>query len=133
MKKHYFLNAIIGMGFGFPITLLCMAVIGGYREELKEFLVWMVASALYGLLTSAVFNRKTDLPLWCSIGLHAVGCLTITILAALICGYLTKFSDVLLLLIPALIVYLLVYGVCVLMSKQNEKKVNKALGDHDGR
>lgn len=132
MKKHYLLNAIIGMGFGFPITLLCMVMIGGYNEVLKEFIVWMVASALYGLLSSAVFNRQSNLPLWGSIGLHAVGCLTITIVAALLCGYIASFSDVLPVLIPASIVYLLVYGLCVLMMKQNEKQVNKALEKNEG-
>lgn len=127
MKKHYLLNAIIGMGFGFPITLICMVMIGGYNEVLKEFIIWMVSSALYGLLSSAVFNRQSDLPLWGSIGIHAAGCLTITMVAALLCGYITSFFDVLPVLIPAIIIYLLVYGICVLMMKQNEKQVNKAL------
>lgn len=131
MKKHYLLNAIIGMGFGFPITLLCMVIIGGYNEVLKEFIVWMVASALYGLLSGTVFNRQSDLPLWGSIGFHTAGCLTITIVAALFCGYITSFSDVLPVLIPAIIVYLLIYGICVLMLKQNEKQVNKALENND--
>lgn len=132
MKKHYLLNAIIGMGFGFPITLLCMVIIGGYNEVLQEFIVWMVASALYGLLSSIVFNRQSNLPLWGSIGFHAAGCLTITLAAALLCGYITRFSDVLPVLIPAIIVYLLVYGICVLMMKQNEKQVNKALKKNEG-
>lgn len=127
MKKHYLLNAIIGMGFGFPITLLCMVIIGGYNDVLKEFIVWMVSSALYGLLSSAVFNRQSDLPLWGSIGIHAAGCLIITMAAALLCGYITSFSDLLPILIPAIIIYLLVYGICVLMMKQNEKQVNQAL------
>lgn len=133
MKKHYLLNAIIGMGFGFPITLLCMVIGGGYNEVLQEFIVWMVASALYGLLSSAVFNRQSDLPLWGSIGIHAVGCLTITMVAALLCGYITGFFDVLTVLILAILVYLLIYGICVLMMKQNEKRVNEALENNDDR
>lgn len=132
MKKHYLLNAIIGMGFGFPITLLCMVIAGGYNEMLQDFTVWMVASALYGLLSSAVFNRQSDLPLWGSIGVHAVGCLAITMAAALLCGYITGFADVLPVLIPAIIVYLMVYGICVLMMKQNEKQINKALEKNEG-
>lgn len=133
MKKHYLLNAIIGMGLGFPITLLCMVIGGGYNEVLKDLIVWMVASALYGLLSSAVFNRQTDLPLWSSIGLHAAGCLVITVAAALLCGYIASFSDVLAVVISATIIYLLVYSICVLMMKQNEKQVNKALKKNEGR
>ena len=33
--KKYVLNAIIGMGFGFPITLLSMALIGGCNAFMK--------------------------------------------------------------------------------------------------
>lgn len=127
MKKQYLLNTIIGMGFGFPVTLMCMVVFGGYNEVLKEFIVWMAASALYGLLSSVVFDLKSDLPLWGSIGLHAFGCIAITIVAALLCGYITKLSGVLPVLIPAIVIYLLIYGICVLIMKQNEKQVNKAL------
>lgn len=133
MKKHYVLNAMIGMGFGFPVTLLCMVAIGGYNEVLGELLVWMVASALYGLLSGAVFNRKGDLPLWGSIGLHAAGCIAITMAAALLCGYIKKISDVFPVLICEMVIYLLIYGICVLIMKQNERQVNKALEDHDDK
>ena len=61
--KKYVLNAIIGMGFGFPITLLCMSLIGGYNEVVREFFVWMVASALYGLLSTVMDSKKFDMPL----------------------------------------------------------------------
>ena len=127
MKKNYLFNAIVGMGFGFPITLLCMVLIGGYKEVLREFIVWMVASALYGVLSGVIYNWKNDLPLWGAVGLHAVGCLTITMAAAMICGYVKSVTDVLPVLIPAVIVYLVVYAICVLMMKRSEKQVNKAL------
>lgn len=125
--KKYVLNAIIGMGFGFPITLLCMTLIGGYNAVVGEFLVWMAASALYGLLSTVMDSEKIDLPLPASIGLHALGCIVITIGAALLCGYIKSVADMLPILIPAFIIYVVVCFICFLLMKQNEKNINKAL------
>lgn len=125
--KKYVLNAIIGMGFGFPITLLCMSLIGGYNAVVQEFLVWMVASALYGVLSTIMNETKFDLPLSVSIGLHFFGCVVITMGAALLCGYVSSIADVLPILIPAVVIYAVVCLICFLLMKQNEKAVNKAL------
>jgi hypothetical protein len=125
--KKYILNAIIGMGFGFPITLLCMILIGGYNVVMREFLVWMAASALYGVLSTVMDSKKLDMPLPVSIGLHALGCIVITMGAALLCGYIQSVADVLPILIPAILIYLVVCLVCFLLMKQTEKQINKAL------
>lgn len=125
--KKYVLNAIIGMGFGFPITLLCMSLIGGYNEVVREFFVWMVASALYGLLSTVMDSKKFDMPLPVSIGVHFFGCVAITLGAALLCGYIRSVADVLPILIPSIIIYVVVCFVCFLLMKQNEKKINKEL------
>ena len=125
--KKYVLNAIIGMGFGFPITLLCMILIGGYNVVMKEFLVWMAASALYGVLSTIMDEKKFDMPLPVSIGLHFFGCVAITMGAALLCGYIRSVADVLPILIPAIIIYAVVCLICFLLMKQNEKQINKAL------
>ena len=125
--KKYVLNAIIGMGFGFPITLLCMTLIGGYNAVMKEFFVWMAASALYGVLSTIMDEKKFDMPLPVSIGLHFFGCVAITMGAALLCGYVSSIADVLPIMVPAIGIYLVVYFICFLLMKQNEKAVNKAL------
>ncbi|MEE1326923.1 MAG: DUF3021 domain-containing protein [Oscillospiraceae bacterium] len=125
--KKYVLNAIIGMGFGFPITLLCMSLIGGYNEVVREFFVWMVASALYGLLSTVMDSKKFDMPLPVSIGVHFFGCVAITLGAALLCGYIRSVADVLPILIPSIIIYVVVCFVCFLLMKQNEKQINKEL------
>ena len=125
--KKYILNAIIGMGFGFPITLLCMLLIGGYNVVMREFLVWMAASALYGVLSTVIDSKKLDMPLPVSIGLHALGCIVITMGAALLCGYIQSVADVLPILIPAILIYIVVCLVCFLLMKQTEKQINKAL------
>ena len=123
--KKYVLNAIIGMGFGFPITLLCMSLIGGYNEVVREFFVWMVASALYGLLSTVMDSKKFDMPLPVSIGVHFFGCVAITLGAALLCGYIRSVADVLPILIPSIIIYVVVCFVCFLLMKQNEEQINK--------
>lgn len=125
--KKYVLNAIIGMGFGFPITLLCMALIGGYNAVVQEFLIWMVASALYGVLSTILGDKNFDMSLPVSIGLHFFGCVSITMGAALLCGYVSSIADVLPVLIPAVIIYVVVCLICFLLMKQNEKQINKAL------
>jgi len=125
--KKYVVNAIIGMGFGFPITLLCMLMIGGYNPVMKEFLVWMAASALYGVLSTVMDEKKFEMPLPVSIGLHFFGCAVITMGAALLCGYVSSLGDILPVMIPVIIIYAAVCLVCFLLMKQNEKAVNKAL------
>ena len=125
--KKYIVNAIVGMGFGFPITLLCMILLGGYNPVMKEFLVWMAASALYGVLSTIMDETKFDMPLPVSIGLHFLGCVGITLGAALICGYIRSVADVMPILVPVIVIYFAVYFVCILLMKQNEKAVNKAL------
>ena len=125
--KKYVLNAILGMGFGFPITLLCMILLGGYNVVMKEFLVWMAASALYGLLSTVMDEKKFDMPLPVSIALHFFGCVAITMGAALLCGYISAIADILPILIPVIVIYFVVYFICFLLMKQNEKQINKAL------
>lgn len=125
--KNYVLNAIIGMGFGFPVTLLCMTLFGGFNAVVQELLIWMVASALYGVLSGCLYDQKYDMPLPITVGLHCFGCIGITMGAALLCGYVSNIGDVLPVLIPAVVIYVVIYGVCFLLMKHNEKQINKAL------
>lgn len=127
MKKRFVLNAITGMGFGFPVTLLCMAMFGGFNEAIQELLVWMVASALYGILSGILFDKENDLPQIAVIAIHFVGCAAITMGAALLNGYVSGIADVLPILIPAVVIYAAICGICVLINKLTEKRINKAL------
>lgn len=127
MKRNYVVNAIIGMGYGFPITLLCMTLIGGYNGVIREFLVWMIASALYGILSGVMFHEKLEWPLPVTLALHCAGCLAITIAAAVIIGYATDFASALPVLIPFAVIYAAVYGFSMLLMKKNEKQINEAL------
>lgn len=125
--KKYILAAITGMGIGFPITLLCMTLIGGYNPVVRELLIWMSASALYGLLSVAMDSKKFDMPLPLSIGLHFFGIVAITMGAALLCGYVSGMGSVLAILLPTVVIYLVVCGLCYWLMKKDEKQINKAL------
>lgn len=125
--KKYIMSVIIGMGFGFPITLLCMALIGGYNAVVQEFLIWMVASALYGLLSVAMDSHKLEIPMPVSLGLHFFGIVAITLVAALLCGYIGSFTDVLPIVLPTIAIYAVVCFICFLLMKQDENQINKAL------
>ena len=127
MKTNYLQNAIIGMGFGFPVTLVCMALFGGFHPVLRELMIWMAASALYGILSGVIFTKNEEFPLPVAVGLHCLGCIVITLGAAALCGYVTGIADILPVLIPALIIYALIYGICILMMKHNEKQINQVL------
>lgn len=127
MKKSYIWGAITGMGFGFPVTLLCMTLFGGYNAVVQEFLIWMVASALYGLLSVVLFDQKNDLPQMAVLGLHFVGVTIITMTATLLSGYVSSIADVLPILIPTLVIYAVITGICVFLNKETEKQINKAL------
>lgn len=128
MKSNYAEHALIGMGIGFPITLVCMTLIGGFNAIVAEFLVWMIASALYGILSGIVFIKKKDLSLPAAMGIHCLGCLLITVIAATVCGYADSFLSLLMGILPVFfIVYALVYALCVILMKKNEKQINDAL------
>lgn len=128
MKKNYLINLIIGMGFGFPITLLCMTLMSGYSEVIQEFLVWMVASALYGLLSGVFFDLKSNLPLPVAIVAHCLGCMTITAGGVAICGYGSSFLSALLRILPVFaVIYVVVYIIAFFLMKNDEKQINQAL------
>ena len=125
--KKYVANAFVGMGFGFPVTLLCMTLFGGYNAVVKELFVWMIASALYGILATVMDSSKNEMPMPLSFGIHFFGCVAITLGAALLNGYVTSLNDLIPILVPTLVIYVAICGICFWLMKKNEKEVNKEL------
>lgn len=125
--KKYVANAFVGMGFGFPVTLLCMTLFGGYNAVVKEIFVWMIASALYGILATVMDSSKNEMPMPLSLGIHFFGCVAITLGAALLNGYIANLTDLIPILIPTLVIYVAICGICFWLMKKNEKEVNKEL------
>lgn len=128
MKIRDLLIAIFtGIGIGIPVTLICMISIGGWNPVVMEFLVWTIASALFGVLSAITFsNEKMHLVL--STVLHCLGCLAITVSACLIIGYADNIFTILVAVLPVfVIVYATIYSVSFFSMKKNAKKANEAL------
>lgn len=118
--------ALIGIGIGIPITLLCMILIGGFNSVVAEFLVWTVASALFGIL-SLIFE-KNELSLPAALAIHCVGCFAIALIACLVCGYADHFLSLVVGILPVfVVVYVVIYLAIMLKVKSDEKKINAAL------
>ncbi|MBQ2944918.1 MAG: DUF3021 domain-containing protein [Ruminococcus sp.] len=128
MKLKDLLIAILtGIGIGIPITIICMVCIGGWNEVIKEFLVWTVASALFGVLSVVTFsNEKMNLIL--ATVLHCIGCLFITVGACWVIGYADSVFEILPSVAPVfVIVYAAIYSISVISMRKNAKKANDAL------
>ncbi|MBQ6627162.1 MAG: DUF3021 domain-containing protein [Ruminococcus sp.] len=125
--RDYIIAILTGIGIGIPVSLICMITIGGWNAVVLEFLVWTVASALFGVL-SVVTLKNDRMNLILSTVLHCVGCLLITVGACAIIGYADSFFEILISVAP---VFAVVYGVIYLVSfismRKNAKKVNEAL------
>ena len=119
--------ALTGIGIGIPITLICMISIGGWNDIVKEFTVWTVAAALFGLL-SVITLRNDKLNLILGTVLHCLGCLGITVGTCAIIGYSTDVFEILISVAPVFIViYVALYSLGVVSMKMNAKKANEAL------
>lgn len=128
--KNIILACISGIGIGMPVTVLCMAFIGGWNSVVKEILVWLVASALFGVL-SLIFN-SAKLPLPLSTAIHCIGCLAVTCTACTINGYSNNFFEMLLSILPVfVVVYVIIYGVSFINARKEAKKITETLNNKD--
>lgn len=128
--KDMILACITGIGIGMPITIICMIIIGGWNGVIKEFLVWLVASALFGVLSLVFKSARLPLPLITAI--HCVGCLIITCSACAIIGYSDSFFSILLAVLPVfIVVYAVIYIVALLSARAEAKKINETLQSKD--
>ena len=130
MKLRDLFTAVLsGIGIGIPVALICMVSIGGYNAVVQEFLVWTIASALFGVL-SAVTLKNDRMNLILSTVLHCLGCLTITISACAIIGYGDNLLDILISVAPVFAaVYVSIYLISFISMKRNAKKANEALNN----
>ncbi len=128
MKLRDFIFAILtGIGIGIPVTLICMISIGGFNSVVMEFLVWTIASALFGVLSVVTF-KSDRMNMILSTALHCVGCLLITVGACWVIGYADNFLEILLSIAPVfIVVYVAIYSVSFISMKINAKKANDAL------
>ncbi len=129
MKKNipWVEYALSGTGIGFPVTAVCMLLIGGFSQATKELLIWVTASALFGI-TSGLFFQKLNLKLLTATVLHFVCCLLIGSCAGWLCGYADSFLELLAGMVPVFVlVYAIVYLCIYLGMKREAERINRAL------
>ncbi len=125
--NNYVFAMLTGIGIGIPVALICMICISGWNETIMEFLVWTVASALFGVLSVLTFSNDKLNPILATV-LNGIGCFLITICACGIIGYADKFTELIMVVAPVfIIVYVGIIVIGGVISKINEKKANEAL------
>lgn len=128
MKLRDFIFAMFtGIGIGIPVALICMITIGGWNGVVMEFLVWTVASALFGVLSVITFKNERMNPILATT-LNCAGCFLITIGACGIIGYAESIAELLMVVAPVFVaVYVAIVLIGAISMKINEKKANEAL------
>ena len=120
--------ALTGMGIGFIATTVSVIAISGMDGVGRELLVWLAASAIFGVISALVFYTPNNLTLPAAIAIHFAGCITVAVTAVTLCGYFTSVREVITGFLPVfLVIYAVIYLVCLLMMKHNEKLINQAL------
>lgn len=129
MKKNipWLEYALTGTGIGFPVSAVCMLLIGGLNQATREILVWAAASALFGV-ASGLFFHKLNLKLLTATALHFLCCLLIGSGAGWLCGYADSFLELLSAMVPVfVVVYVIVYLCIYFGMKREAEKINRAL------
>lgn len=125
--KNLVFAILTGIGIGIPVALICMICMGSWNETVMEFLVWTVASALFGVLSFVTFSSDKLKPILATT-LNCVGCFLITIGACGIIGYAESFLELLKVVAPVFVaVYVAIVVIGAVSMKINEKKANEAL------
>ena len=125
--KNLVFAILTGIGIGIPVALICMICMGSWNETIMEFLVWTVASALFGVLSFVTFSSDKMNPILATT-LNCVGCFLITIGACGIIGYAESFFELLKVVAPVFVaVYVAIVVIGAISMKINEKKANEAL------
>lgn len=122
---------LTGIGYGIPATLVCMTLIGGYREPIGELAAWTIASALIGILSGVTFgNERLNLP--AALALHGLGSLIIAVVTAAVCGYSEDPVQILLAVLPVfVIIYAVIYAINYAIIKHHERQINRALREKE--
>lgn len=130
-KEKGFFEAVLscvttGISVGVPVAVFCMVVMGTFNDTLQQVIVWIIASALIGLLSAVFFAEKINLIV--STIVHCVGCFVVAVAASILCGYSDNLGEVVLMILPIfLIIYVVLYAVVMIYLKIQAKRIDKVL------
>lgn len=130
IKKNIFLEIIdyiiFGIGIGTPISLICIYSFGADTKNMFQLVIWVCASALFGLMS--LFLSKTEINLIVATAIHFVACFAVTAVATILCGYFSSVTDFLIFCAPVFVsIYLVIYVIFTLKARYEAKKINEAL------
>jgi len=117
-------------GIGSIICTACILFMdsdGVHREAVKIYMVWIGASALYGIATKEImFSCRMNLLL--STIIHGLICFAVTVVGWRLCSFEETTTT---LVLEFLIIYAIIYMVCFLSSKNEAKKINSSISRND--
>ena len=120
---------LISVGIGAIVSTICMYSANPdpfVRETLKNTGAWLIASALYGLL-SRVYDRD-GLSLPAAMAIHMGGCLAITLATCWLLGYAEFGGNFFLAIVPVfLVIYLVIFAVIYGAESKGAREVNQKL------
>lgn len=118
-----------GLAIGFVATAISMMVIQGVNDVTKQILVWMAASAIFGLVSMIFMNDRISLPLATLI--HFVVCASVAIGAGALLGYADSLWSLIAGVMPVfLVIYLVVSVVIYLSIWLNARALNRRLKEN---
>ena len=133
MKTKILNHIIVGLGIGFVITTVCFWAFGAYETGglglMRQMTAWLVASALYGLI-SMIYDSSIRFPY--SLIIHFVVCAVVTFAAVfasgIMVGYTGSWYSVILAVLPVFVVIYIVVGAAVTLAcKCEAKKLNEKI------
>lgn len=118
--------ALVGVGIGSIITTICISIMAGPLCRTKDFAVWIIVSAIIGIVTKLMYSDKINLLI--STIIHLFVSFVSVLSASYICGYGNTLMELVKNILPVfLIIYFVIYAIIFVATKLNEKAVNKAL------
>lgn len=118
--------AVIGTGIGAVVCTISLLVSCGMTDILKQISVWLIASAVIGLV-SLVYESENLTDITATL-IHA----PVTLLVALICGWILDYGDgsFALLVMRMLPVIVIMYAAIHLILFLLRRSAARALNDH---
>lgn len=122
-----FVYIMVAVGFGSIAIAFSLYVNIGMNEILKEIIVWLVASAIIGLVSTVYESERfTDIT---ATMVHA----PFTCIVALVCGWILDYGDgsfslLVLRMLPTIVVlYAMIHLILFLIRRTALRKVNERL------
>ena len=94
---------------------------------MRQFTIWLAASALYGLI-SLIYDANIPLP--ASLSIHFIGCSLITFIASIISGImeLMQLYEWFIYVLPVFVfIYIVIGAVVAITTRHQAKKINQKL------